>query len=172
MDIGAPVVRDGGAGGVLDHDCSLRAGLLGLGQSGHGAALDVFGVVMVLFGVAGLLAFEVYRILFDVGLEDIVGAHTEDLGQADEEVEEVDDFDPGVLFIELLVFGPPFPGDAIGEFGHFLGHGAAVIEDPFRFFFVRHAIGDDADAFVEGFLHTEEFAELVGFVHGGRRFLA
>jgi len=45
-------------------------------------------------------------------------------------MKEVDDFDAGVLLVEFLVFGPPFPGDGVGELGELLLHGAGVIEDP------------------------------------------
>lgn len=83
---------------------------------------------------------------------DIVGGHTHDLGHGDEEVEEVDDFDFSVLLVEFLVFSPPFPGNGVDEFGHFLLHGAGVVEDPLGFAFFRHIGGIDADAFIKVFL--------------------
>jgi hypothetical protein len=121
---------------------------------------------VVFGGVAAVLAFEIHFVLFDVGGEDIVGAHAEDLREADEEMKQVHDFDAGVLFVEFLVFGPPFSRDAVGEFGDFLRHGAAIVERPFGFVGFAHAIGLNADALVEGFLHSPEFAELVGIFHG------
>ena len=78
---------------------------------------------------------------------------------------QVHDLDARVLLVELLILRPPFPRHAVGELGDFLRHGAAVIQNPFRLFRLAHAVGLDADAFVEGFLHSEQFTELVGFFH-------
>src|ERR1041384_2356782 len=91
------------------------------------AILNVFGVVLVLRVVAAVLTFEVHLVLLHVGVEHVVGAHAEHLRDADEEVKQVHDFDARVLLVELLVFGPPFPRNAVGEFGDFLGHGAAIV---------------------------------------------
>ena len=103
-------------------------------------------------------------VLLQVSLIDVVGGHAEHLGDRDEEVEEVDDLDAGVLFVELLVLGPPLPGHGVGQLGHLLLHGAEVVEDPFDLFLLGHAGGFDADALVERLLHLEDFFELVG--HG------
>ena len=68
-----------------------------------------------------------------IALVNILGCHAESLSKGDEEVEEVDDFDTSVLFVEFLVFGPPFPREAIDELGELLGHGAGVVEGPLGF---------------------------------------
>ena len=106
----------------------------------------------------------VHGVLLQVGLVHVVRGHAEDLGDRDQEVEEVDDLDAGVLLVELLVLGPPLPGHGVGELGHLLLHGAEVVEDPFDLFFLGHAGGFDADALVERLLHLEDLFELVG--HG------
>ena len=122
------------------------------------------GVVFVLLDVAGILPLVVHGVLLQVGLIDVVRGHAEDLGDGDQEVEEVDDLHAGVLLVEFLILGPPLPGHGVGQFGHLLLHGPEVVEDPFDLFFLGHAGGFDADALVEGFLHAEDFFELVG--HG------
>lgn len=122
------------------------------------------GVVLVLLDVAGVLSLVVHGVLLQVGLVDVVRGHAEDLGDGDQEMEEVDDLDAGVLLVELLVFGPPLPGHGVGELGHLLLHRAEVVEDPFDLFLLGHAGGFDADALVERLLHLEDFFELVG--HG------
>ena len=48
---------------------------------------------------------------------------------------------------------------------HFLLHGAGVVEQPLGFFLLAHAIGLDADAFVQRFLHAEQFPQLVWCFH-------
>ena len=114
-------------------------------------------VVVVFLGVAGFLTLEVYGVFLHIGGEDVVGAHAEHLRHADEEVEEVHDFDAGVLLVEFLILGPPFPRNAVGQLGEFLLHGAGVVEEPLGFFLIAQAGGAHADAFVEGLLHPEEF---------------
>jgi len=118
----------------------------------------MFRIVLVLFGVAAVLALEVDGVLFDVGGKDVVGAHAEHLRHADEKMEEVHDLDAGVLLVKLLVFGPPLPGHAVGQLGHFLLHGPGVVEQPLGLIGLAHAIGLDADALVKGLLHPKEFA--------------
>ena len=129
---------------------------------------NMFGIVLVLFRVTAVLALEIHRVLFNVGGEDIVRAHAEHLRHADEEMEQVNDLDARVLLVKLLILGPPFPGHAVGEFGHLLLHGARVVQQPLGFFLLAHAVGLDADAFVEGLLHPKEFAQLVGIFHWPR----
>jgi len=129
------------------------------------AVLDVFAVVFVFGVIAAVLTGKIDLVLFGVGLVEIGRGHFEDLGDGDEEVEEVDDFDAGILFIELLVFGPPFPRDAVGEFGDFLGEGAAVVEDPLLALVVGHVGGVDADALVKLVLEAEDFFEFVRCIH-------
>lgn len=124
-------------------------------------------VVVIFLHVTGLLAFEIHFVLLHVGGVDVIGAHAEDLGHADEEMEKVHNFHTGVLFIELLVFGPPFPRDAVGELGHLLRHGAGVVQYPLGLFLFRHAVRMHADAFIERLLHPKKFPQLVWFFHAG-----
>ena len=65
-------------------------------------------------------ALEVDLVFLYISLEDIVGTHAKRLREADEEVEQVDHLDAGILFVELLIFGPPFPRHTVGEFSQFL----------------------------------------------------
>ena len=74
----------------------------------------------------------------------------------------------GVLLVEFLVFGPPFPRYAIGELGDFLTHGAAIVEGPLGFLLIGHGVGVHANALVQGFLHAKQFAKLIGLIHGPR----
>src|ERR1700683_3005830 len=130
---------------------------------------NVPGVGLVLDRIAGVLPLEVDLVFLQVGVVDVVGGHAEDLGHGDEKVEEIDDFDLGVLGIEFLVFRPPFPGHAVDEFGDFLRHGARVVEEPFGLFLLAHAGGAHADALVQRLLHPEQFLELIlgRFTHAG-----
>lgn len=112
-------------------------------------------------------------VFLHIALVNVFGGHAEGLGEGDEEVKEVDDFDAGVLFIEFLVFGPPFPGEAIDELGEFLGHGAGVVEGPLGFVLGGEVGEIDSNLFIEEVLHAEDFVELVGGSHrklvaGGR----
>ncbi len=66
------------------------------------------GIVLVLLHVARVLPLVVDGVLLEVGLVDVLGGHPEHLGDGDQEVEEVDDLDAGVLLVELLVFAPQF----------------------------------------------------------------
>jgi hypothetical protein len=72
------------------------------------------GIGFVLVLVPGFLALKIDRVLLEICLEDVVGTHPEDLGQANQKVEQVDHLDPGVLLIELLVLGLLLPGYAVG----------------------------------------------------------
>ena len=87
----------------------------------------MFGIVLVLDSIARILALEIDGVLFEISIVDVVGAHSQDLGGADQEVKEVDHFHPGVLFFKFLVLRPPFPGNAIGQLGDFLAHCPAII---------------------------------------------
>ena len=113
---------------------------------------NMFRVRLILHGVAAVLAFEIQFVLFCVGIEHVIGAHAEYLRRADQKMEQVHDFDSRILLIEFLVFGPPFPGHAVGQLGNFLRHGAAIIQQPFRFFLLCHAFGIHADALIQGVL--------------------
>jgi len=126
---------------------------------------NMLRIVVVFLRVAGILPLEIDFVLFDVGVEDIVGAHAQHLRHADKEMKQVHDFYAGVLLVELLVFGPPFPWHAVREFSHFLGHGAAIVEDPLGLFLLGHDVGVDADALVERVLHAKEFTELIRIFH-------
>ncbi len=126
--------------------------------------LDVAGGGFVLLDVTGGLPPVGHGVLLEVGLVDVVRGHAADLGAGDQDVEEVDDLDAGVLLVELLILGPPLPGHGVGQFGHLLLHGPEVVEDPFDLFFLGHAGGFDADSLVQRLLHLEDFFELVG--HG------
>ena len=122
----------------------------------------MLGIVLVLDGVTGILALEIDLVLLHVSVEDVIGAHAEDLGEGDQEVEQVDHLDAGVLLVELLVLGPPFPRHAVGQLGHFLRHRAGVIEHPFRLRLLVHRGGIHANAQIQGRLHAEEFVQFVG----------
>src|SRR5436190_3173805 len=63
--------------------------------SATGSVSDVLRVMFILGCVTAVLAFEIHLVLFDVSVEDIVGAHAEHLRKADEKVEEVHDFNAG-----------------------------------------------------------------------------
>src|ERR1017187_7927058 len=142
---------------------TFLAGVLSLADTSFN--LNVFGIVLVLGRVTAVLTLEIHLVLFDVSGKHIVGAQAEHLRETDEKMEKINDLDPRVLVVEFLILCPPFPRHAVGEFGDFLRHGAAIIQNPFGFFRLAHAVGFDADAFVEGFLHAEQIAELVGFFH-------
>lgn len=112
-------------------------------------------------------------IFLEVALVNIVSGHTEGLGKGDEKMKEVDHFDASVLFVDLLVFGPPFPRKAIDEFGQFLGHGAGVVEGPLGFVIGGKGGEIDSDFFIKEVLHAEDLVKFVGGSHeelvaGGR----
>lgn len=112
---------------------------------------------MVFDRVAGILPLMIHFVLFDVAIVNILCGHAHGLGHGDEEVKEVDDLDAGVLLVDLLVFGPPFPRETIDQLGELLGHGAGVVERPLGFF-VGGKVGQiDPDLFVEEVLHAEDF---------------
>ena len=129
--------------------------------------LDMPAIFRVFCFVTGGLPVEVDLVLFGVGGVEIFRCHFENLSDGNEKVEKVDDFDAGILFVELLVFGPPFPRNAVGEFGNLLGHGAAVVEHPLNALLFGHVGGVDADFEIERFLHLENFVELVRWNHAG-----
>ena len=128
------------------------------------------GVVVIFDCVTGILPLVIHLVFLHVALIDVLGGHAEGLGEGYEEVKQIDDLYAGVLFIDLLVFGPPFPGKAIDQFGQFLAHGAGIIEGPFGFFIGREIGQVDPDFFVQKVLHTEDFLELVSLGH--REFVA
>ena len=106
-------------------------------------------------------------VFLHIALVDILGSHAEGLGEGDEKVKEVDDFDAGVLLVEFLVFGPPFPRETIDEFGQLLAHGAGVVEGPFCFVVWGERGEVDPDLFIEEVLHAEDFVEFIGGSHRG-----
>jgi len=89
------------------------------------------GVGLVPFHVARVLALEVHLVLLHLGLKDILGAHAQSLGKADQEMEEVDHLNPGALLVEFLLLRPPLPRHGTNEFRHFLLHRRGVVQDPF-----------------------------------------
>ena len=120
---------------------------------------------MIFDCVTGILAFVIHLVFLHVALIDVLCGHAEGLGEGYEEVEQVDDLHAGVLLVDFLVFGPPFPWEAINQFGEFLAHGPGIIEGPFGFF-IGGEIGEvDPDFFVQKILHAEDFLELVGLGH-------
>src|ERR1035437_522449 len=127
--------------------------------------LNVLAVVFVFGVVAAVLPGKVDLVFLCVSVVKVGRSHLQNLGGRDEKVQQVDDLDTSVLFVKLLVFGPPFPRDAVGEFGDFLGHCAAVVEHPLLALFVGHVDSVDADAFVELLLKAEKFVEFVGLCH-------
>jgi hypothetical protein len=96
------------------------------------------------------------------GVKELGGGEVQDLGEGDQEMEQLGDFGAGFLFVEFLVAGPPFPGDAIGEFGGCLDQRAAVVQGPVLALAVVHFIGVHAGPAVEEFLEEEERLEFVG----------
>ena len=127
--------------------------------------LNVLVVVFVFNRVAAFLPFEIHFIFFAVGVEHVVRVHAEHLRERNEKMKQVNDLDARVLPVESLILRPPFPRHAVGELGDFLRHRATIIQNPFCLVRFAHAVGLNADAFVQGFLHAEQFAELVGFFH-------
>ena len=117
----------------------------------------MFRIGVVFDRVAGFLAFVVHFVFLHVALIDVLGGHAESLGQRDEEVKEIDHFDAGVLFVDLLIFGPPFPRETVDQLSEFLRHGAGVVESPLGFFVWGEVGKIDPDLFVEEVLHTEDF---------------
>ena len=104
-------------------------------------------------------------VFLHIALVDILGGHPESLSKGDEEVEEVDDFNAGILLVEFLVFGPPFPREAIDELGELLGHGAGVVKGPLGFVLGGELGEIDPNLFVEEVLHAEDFVEFIGGSH-------
>ena len=107
----------------------------------------------------------IHFVFLHIALVDILGGHPESLGEGDEEVKKVDDFDTSVLLVEFLVFGPPFPGKAIDELGELLGHGAGVVESPLGFVLGGEVGEIDSNFFIEEVLHAEDFVEFIGGSH-------
>ena len=79
------------------------------------SGFNVARVVLVLLGVAAFLSLEVDLVFLHVGFGHRRHSCCR-LREADEEVEQVDHLDAGILFVELLIFGPPFPRHTVGEF--------------------------------------------------------
>ena len=104
-------------------------------------------------------------VLGQVSLIHVFGAHAQNLRDGDEEVEEVHDFNTGVLLVEFLILCPPFPRHGVDKFGHFLLHGAGIVQNPLGFLLLGHASGLNANAFVKRLLHFENLFKAVVF-HG------
>jgi len=124
--------------------------------------------VVFIFGlVTGSLPVKVDLVFLGVRSVEIFGCHFEHLRNGNQEVEEINHFDAGVLFVEFLVLGPPFPRDAVSQLRDFLCHRPAIVQDPLLALFVSHVGGVHADFQIEGLLHLEDFVELVGVSHTG-----
>ena len=80
-------------------------------------------------------------------------------------MKQVYDLHARILLVEFLVLGPPLPRHAVSQLGKFLAHGPAIIECPLCLLLVGHVVRVHADAFIEGLLHAEKFAELIGRFH-------
>ena len=123
--------------------------------------LDMPAIFRVFCFVTGGLPVEVDLVLFGVGGVEIFRCHFENLSDGNEKVEKVDDFDAGILFVELLVFGPPFPWDTIREFSNLLAHSATVTQQPLLALGISQVCRVHANALVEFPLETEDFVESV-----------
>ena len=124
-------------------------------------------VVFVFCLVTACLPVKVDLVLFGIGSVEIFRRHFQNLGDGNQKMQQVNYLDAGVLFVKLLVLGPPFPRNAVGQLGNLLGHRTAVIQNPLLALLVSHAGGVYADFEIEGLLHLEDFVELVGFGHTG-----
>ena len=111
------------------------------------------GIGVVFDGAAGFLTFVVHFVLFDITIVDVLGGHSERLGERDEEVEQVHHLHTGILFVDLLVFGPPFPRKAVDQLGDLLRHGAGVVEGPLGFVLGGKTGKIDTDLLIEDLLH-------------------
>jgi hypothetical protein len=80
-------------------------------------------------------------------------------------MEQVHDFHAGVLPVEGLILGPPFPRGAVGQFGNLLAHRPAVLQQPLLTLSLRHPVSVHADSFVQLLLQPKQFIQLVRFVH-------
>lgn len=82
---------------------------------------DVLAVMLVLGVVTTILSSEIHLMLFGIGIVEVSGGHLQDLCYRNKEMKQIDDFDPGILLVELLVLGPPFPRDTVRQLGDLLG---------------------------------------------------
>ena len=85
------------------------------------------GIGVVFDGVAGFLALVIHLVLFDIAVIDVLRGHPEGLGEGNQEMKKIHHLHPGILLVDLLVFGPPFPGKAVDQLGDLLGHGTGVV---------------------------------------------
>jgi large subunit ribosomal protein L17 len=157
--------KEEGAASVIS-GCDLARGIWRKGsQATVPVGSNVAAIVLVLGVVAFVLTGEVDLVFFGVGFVEVGGGHLQDLGDGDEEVQQIDDFHACVLFVELLVFRPPLPGNAIGQLGDFLRHGAAIIEHPLLALFLGHGGGVHAEALVELLLQAKDMFQFIGCAH-------
>ena len=117
--------------------------------------LDVFIVAFILYRIARFLTVQIYRMLLGVGFKNLVCAQTRNLCQGNQKMQQIHDLNPGVLLIKGLVLRPPFPRHAISQFGDFLTHGAAVLQQPSLPLLVAHEVGIHADALIKLLLQVE-----------------
>ena len=87
----------------------------------------MLAVVLVFGVVAAVLPRKVDLVLLCVPVIEIVGRHPQHLRDGDQEVQQIDHLDPGILLVELLILRPPLPRYAVGQFGDFLCHRAAIV---------------------------------------------
>jgi hypothetical protein len=128
-------------------------------------ASDMLAVVLILGVVTTVLSSEIHLMLLGIGVVEVGGGHFEDLRDGNEEMEQIDDFDPGILLVELLVLGPPFPWDAVGQFSDFLGQRPAIVQYPLLPLLVGHLGRVDANPFVKLLLEAKDLFKFVGCIH-------
>ena len=126
----------------------------------HGRAL------VVTTGACGIHCRYCFRREFPYSENSTMGRLSEtvlDFLQQHQEVEEVHHFHFRILFVVGLVLGPPFPGNAVRQFGQFLGHGPAIVQRPLGFLLFRHPVGIDADPQIQLLLLGEDFSQHILF---------
>src|ERR1043166_303832 len=77
--------------------------------------LDVLAVVLVFRVVAAVLPREVDLVLLGVPVIEIVGRHPQHLRDGDQEVQQVNHLDPGVLLVDLLILPRQLPVSSRGN---------------------------------------------------------
>ena len=132
-------------------------------------ASDVLAVVLVFGVVTAVLSGEIHLMFLGIGIVEVGRGHLQDLRNGNEEVEQIDDFNTGILFIELLVLGPPFPRHTVRQFGDLLGQRPAVVQHPLLPLLIGHMGRVDADSLVKLFLEAKDLFEFVGCIHKAGR---
>lgn len=130
-----------------------------------GFTSNMSAIVFVLHHVARVLPLVIDLVLLQVGFEHVVRAHSKNLGGGDHEVEQVHDFDFGVLLVERLILFPMLPRAGISQFRGFLGDAAGELEQPVVFLRIRHLAQWTAAAHVQVPLQAEHLLKLVWNIH-------